>query len=258
MITFWVKVSFIHAERGKAWFSGLAGAAAFLFTKILGVLSWPTIVFFDRRRWLVGSIPLALSLMLTISVLLFGFDIISPYKDQGTNLTSGNLSFIVSNLLPAIKSTRIWNLLPALTFIVVFIPVFVMFLRRKRDASADRFTLASSFYAVTCLLLLIISKKTNNYYILIGLIFIVHSLTRDIRNLRKRILTYSFICAVSYLEQYLWYRPEFSTDVFGSFGGHALYTLNVIVIVIYVYWVFLFLRKGTPASGRTVEIDAGS
>ncbi len=252
MITFWVMVSLILAEKGKAWYSGLAGAAAFLFTKILGILSWPAIAFYEKRNWIFRSIPLALSLILTMSLLLFGFDVISPYRVQATSLTSGNLWFLVANLFPAITSAHAWRLLPVLSFMIVLMPVFVVFLRRQKTADHDRFTTASSLYAITCLLFLIFSKKVYNYYILIGLIFIIHSLTRDSLNLKKRVMTYSFICAVSYLEQYLWYTPGFATDVFGSPGGQMLFLLNILTVGIYIYWTVLLCRKSIFNSGDTM------
>lgn len=251
MIAFWMMVALILAEKGRAWMSGIAGAAAFLTTKILGVLAWPAVVFFENRRWIIRAIPLVLSLVLTLSMLVFGFDVITPYKSQATNLTSGNIWFFTAVLFPAIRATRIWRILPVLAFAAGFIPLFILFLRRRWTRSDDRFTAASSLYAVICLLFLIVSKKTYNYYIIISLFFIVHSLTRGSHNLRRRVLTYSFICAVSYIEQYLWYNLNYNFNIFETLTGSSLYLLNLVMVGIYIYWITLFIRRDMLGRGET-------
>jgi hypothetical protein len=121
--------------------------------------------------------------------------------------------------------------------------MLVVFVRRQPEDKAGRFNASVAFVAAVNLLFMILSKKSFNYYILMSLIFILHSVTLDDRGVIKRVFPLALLGAVTYLESYLWYVPEYRDNALSTSGGLLLLGLDVVLVGSYIYWLILCFRK---------------
>ncbi|MDD4857667.1 MAG: hypothetical protein PHD74_06120 [Candidatus Krumholzibacteria bacterium] len=177
LIAFWVMLSLVLAERGRAALAGIAAALAFLTAKVLALLAWPGLVLFDREKRLARLLPLCVSLAAVASLSLAGVDSLGPLRGELRSSTHGNIWHIIGIVAPAIRGVVSWPYLPILAFLVFFVPMCVLFLRAYDRRY--RFDRGAAFVAATFLLFLALSRKGFSTYLIMGLPFVIHAIFRS-------------------------------------------------------------------------------
>ncbi|NIM65800.1 MAG: hypothetical protein GTO51_07415 [Candidatus Latescibacteria bacterium] len=251
IIAFFVMASLLVAERGRSWISGVIGACGYLFSKLLAILSWPGLVFYERPGWWRPTVPLALSLAAVASLVLFHIDVTASIRTQSLMDTTGNLWYLLVRLIPGVDISDVWVGLPALSFAVVFVPMLIAFVKH-RDAAA-KFDTAAAFIAATNLLFFVVSKKVFSFYMVMTLVFVIHAIVADGRHLVRRLVPLAFLGSVAFIEESHHWRSPVSL------------VIEVLRVSAYVYWFVVCLKlsmrpadesKGQGGTHRSVQILA--
>jgi hypothetical protein len=198
LIAFWMMASLVLAEGGKAVAAGIAGAFGFLTTKVLAILAWPGLVFFDRK-WVKRVLPLTVTIVGVVGLMAVGVDSLAPIRREFGSVTTGNLWFLLGEVIPGLGGARMWPYVPMVAFGVLFAVMFLLYW--KRGGSAIGFDRATAFVAATNLLFLIVSKKAFSFYLVMTLIFVTHTLVRDERRLLRNLLPLAFLGSVGFVEE---------------------------------------------------------
>jgi len=244
IISFFWMLGLIMADKRKPILSGISAAFAFLFSKLLAVLAWPTLMFYDRRRWTLRSLPMVLAVIFILGLLLIGVDTLLPIKREFNRYTSGNLWFLISVFIPGFNKSIASGILPIITFAVAFFIFFVKFLKRRFAGNVDNFDTAIAFVATSNLLFFILSKKTFTMYIPMALIFIIHTLTAQNKYPIRHIIPVAFLGAVTTIEPYIGMitdvrHTEYFITIPSIFG---LFAIDILMVGCYVYLLFLCFK----------------
>jgi hypothetical protein len=199
LIAFWMMLGLILAEKGRAATSGVAGAMAFLTSKLLGILAWPALAFYGKERWVRRITPMAISIALVGALAVFGMDFISPIRRELALSTTGNLWSILSKLLHLVDPTTVWPYLTTTAFTLLFVPMCIVFVRRNKDN--HHFDRMVAFAAAVNLLFLALSKKAFSYYMVMSLIFVIHTIVAHKGRLVLNLLPLTYLGAVSRFEE---------------------------------------------------------
>jgi hypothetical protein len=254
IIAFGLIASLILVERENHLLSGLASALSFLCAKLLAILFWPLIIFYNPNNRVKRTMFICASVLLTAGLIIAGIDSFSPITNEFSNYTSGNLWYFLSRFIPNFIGGRAWLILPLISFAVIYLFSFYIFISNQRSVRANRFNSAVAFAVLTNLLFLILSKKSNTFYITMTLILIIHILVKDGRDLLRRLIPLAYIGAITTIELFLWHDPSFSENVLGSYKGIIFLMMEVLLLACYVYWSMICFnaidpRKHSAGSG---------
>jgi len=258
VIAFFTMTALVLANRGGIRFAGVAAALSFLCSKLLALLSWPAIVFWNVRGWRKAILAPVAALAVMAVLPLFGIDVLMPLKHEFDAHTSGNLWFLASVIFPRLRHTPVWLLLPLLTFV----PFFLMFFRRyvtgnDRLDSSSRFNAAAAMIAGTNLLFMIFSHKSYSFYTTMFLVFLVHSLVGRAPCRWLTLIPLAFLGATTTLEGALWLALRATNYHLGQPMTRILFSLDAAIIACYLYYVAICWKLLRPERIRdTQTVDA--
>ncbi len=260
IISFFVMLSLILADREKHTLSGLACTFSLLFSKLLAVLSWPGIIFFERRRWGIRALPMILIITILLCFAVFGVDILLPIKREFGRHTAGNIWFLMSTFIPGFNKSLVGNILPALLFVIIFAVFFRKFIKAQVAVNINSFNMAVAFIAATNLLFMILSKKTFTTYTLMMLIFILHTILESDKNILRYLIPMAFLGSLTTFEPYLQiitdvqYRPYFITEplIFGLFILDLAFVGCYIYLMIFCFKASINATKSLDPKGQSI------
>jgi hypothetical protein len=250
IIALFALASLILVERQKATLASACAVCGLLCSKLLMLLSYPAILFFEWRGWRTRMASLALFMAASIGLPYFaGFDSLMPIKREIGNISSGNLWFLCSPFVSAeVRAGRFWNVGPLVAFAVTFAPLFVVYLVSLRCDSGrrdGRFDVAVAFLATTNLAFMILSKKSNSFYLLMAFLFILHTLVVDSRNCRMlcaRLVPVTFLGAITTTEDGLWMLVRDFPLSEPSRALAALWVIDLVTVTCYAYLMVCCFR----------------
>lgn len=174
LIASFAMAGILSLARGHALRAGWAGAFSLLACKLLGVLTWPTLVIFGRGSLLRRLLPLILAVLLMVLLMVMGFDTLMPLKAEHDNWSGGNLWFLAAVVAPGIYNTVAVNILSPLLLAVAMVIGTLHILRRGRAAA-----LAPEHMAWVLLAFMLLSRKTMGMYMPMLLPFAAYGLLQS-------------------------------------------------------------------------------
>lgn len=243
IIAFATMMSLIMAEQKREYFSGLLIVAGFLFSKLLAVMYWPITVYYRRGGRFKRALPVAICVILFAGLVLFGFDPLSPIRNEFSKYTSGNIWYFLSRLAPGFLGSTAWHLLSVISFATIFIVLFLLYIRTEDSNPEGKFDQACAYAAAITLLFLILSKKSNTFYITMGLLPLIHTLIQGRRHLLRRLAPLAFIGSITTIELFLWHNPSFSDNALSSFRGIVFILMEMLLLFSYIYWTILCFKE---------------
>jgi hypothetical protein len=167
---------------------------SFLGCKLLGVLSWPTIVLYRRGASLRRILPMVLAVLGLGLLLALGFDVWMPIRREAGGWSDGNAWFLLATIFPSVYEASAVDLLAPAAFLLAYGLGTIRFLRGRGSDSAPagsspnaerEFDRATAHLAWAMVAFLVFSKKTMGMYPPMALPFVVHTLlSRDGDRLR--------------------------------------------------------------------------
>ncbi len=203
IIAFIALTALVLAEYNKDYFSGIIMAFGFLITKFLIVLTLPAVIFIRNKNLLKRILPLLLLTLILLVLMITGIDFLYPLKHEATRSTNGNLFFLISTVIPGIRDSILWNILPVIIFAAAIIPMFIIFVKTINENPDYSFDISLAFISVTILLFMIISKKTYPFYLQMSLLFIIHTIAKSRKYLTVSVLIIIFLGSITTMEPYL-------------------------------------------------------
>jgi hypothetical protein len=242
IIAFFILLGVVFVENGIFVCAIIFTALSFLCCKLLAILSWPGIVFYNYSSRTKMILPLAILLILVTIFPLIGIDTLLPIKSEFFRTSSGNLWYLVSTAFPGLKKSLAWQALPVLSFAAIFVILFILFLRENVTDTEYRFDRAVAFIATTNLLFMILSKKSYTFYMLMTLIFIIHTIVRNNQYAISRIMPLAFLGATTTIEPYLYQKNQSTGQMIW-----LLFMLDTIIVGCYIYWTVLCFLISSPS-----------
>ncbi len=249
IISFFILLAVIAAEGHKKILAGILMSVGFLVSKFLILLGLPAIIFYQRKGTLKRLIPLIIIfiILLIVSVIL-RIDILFPLKYEIGRNTSGNLWFLIVAIIPGIKSSIFWDILPITIFIIIYIPLLIKYIRTNQKYTEYSFDITLAFISISFLLFMIVSKKTYPFYMQMFLLFLIHTVSRSSQYSLTAIIMIFFIGAVTTIEPYLFEMLNYPIHpMYNNISYFILPILDLILIINYLYLlkvaVNLFLVK---------------
>jgi hypothetical protein len=256
IIALGLMISFILAQHGKHYYSGVSAALGFLFCKLLAILFWPAIIFYANDGRIKRAAPMAAAIACLSMAMLWGINCISPVSNEIGNYTSGNIWFFISRFIPGFMGSIMWNILPVLTFSITFLLLFKIYLNNSDNIISHKFDSTVAFAAMTNLFFLILSKKSNTFYLTMSLLPMIHVLLKHERGLPWKLLSLAYIGSITTIEMYLWHSPSFSENVLGSYRGIIFIGMELLLIGSYLYLAVTCLKAISPINNlRPVAFD---
>jgi hypothetical protein len=239
IIALGLMISLVLAYKGKQYASGIFIALSFLFCKLLAVLFWPAIVFCSSDGRIKRLIPMVISMAFLSLAMFWGVNCISPVSNEIGNFTSGNIWFIISRFIPEFQGSIMWNVLPILSFAIVFLFLFKYFLKSSRITIDRGFDSLIAFVALTNLTFLVFSKKSNTFYLTMALLPLIHILVKYKYGSLWKMLSLAYIGMITTIEMYLWHSPSFSENVLRSYKGIIFLGMELLLIGSYLYLIII-------------------
>lgn len=262
-----IAVSTLLMFRGGSVGSGMAQGISLCVTKFLALLFWP--VFFlaaeNRFRWLAGA-----GLFPVVAYGGFaamGADVIHPIQREGQLVSSGNLPYLLSWLVPgstemANRFFDVWAFL-ALAVGIVWLCGIV---RRVEARRRSEFLVPG--LVLIGLVFMLMSKKSYGPYVTFVMYPLILSVVRGIDNRRARfgfLLGFNGLLAV---ESSLWFHIRGNGVPLGEFarrsrpltvGGFVAVDLVLVACYAFLLWLTVrYVRTITWERGGAREISAST
>lgn len=246
--------------------AGFIQAAAACTTKLLAHLFWP--VFWictpRRSRWLAAAaIPTAAVYLLFIGIGA-GPNLLHPLQFEATQLSSGNLPYLLDLFLGNFTSERL--ILDGLTATALAVALGWLYWQTRAVAAQDRPALLPAALLLVALTLMIFSKKSFTGYVM----FVMYPLVLMLMSARpagSKAARVGFLLAFNVLlvaEPSLWFRLNGFNgglrDWLDSGPGAviaAFVGLDLVLVGCYVYLAWLSVRSlQATVDGATAERKA--
>jgi len=121
----------LSLARNRSFRAGLDGAYSLLCCKLLGILTWPTLVF-GGGSWKRRALPLVGSCLLLLVMCAAGMDTLMPVKAEYNNWSGGNFWFLAAVMFPGLYKCGFSCYLSPLLLLVAVI-VGSMRMRHRRS-----------------------------------------------------------------------------------------------------------------------------
>ena len=244
-----VAASTLMIARERVALAGLMQAAAACATKLLTHLFWP--VFWictpHRSRWLAAAVIPTAAVYLLFVGLGAGPNLLYPLQFEGTQLSSGNLPYLLDLFLGTVSSERV--ILDGLTATALSLTLSWLLWRTRTVAAEDRPALLPASLMLVALTLMIFSKKSFTGYV----IFVMYPVALLLASRRPGTARSGFLLAFNILlvaEPSLWFRLNgFNGGLrewVDSGGGPvvaAFVCLDLLLLACYVYLAWLSVRS---------------
>ena len=187
LIAMFAMLGLSAAARGRPVLAGLAGTMAFLGSKALGALAWPTIVLFGREGYLRRALPIfAMFILLGIGAAC-GWDVMMPIHREHGSWSAGNLWFLAAVAFPPLFGTIWVSVLSGMGVIVGITAGTWRYWKCQRKSSAHGFDLAVAHFVWVLVVFLLLSKKSMPMYPPMLLPFAAHLIMVKSRSIRALI-----------------------------------------------------------------------
>jgi hypothetical protein len=243
-----VAASTLLILRERVAAAGFVQAAAACTTKLLAHLFWP--VFWictpHRARWLAAAaIPTTAVYLLFIGIGA-GPNLLHPLRFEATQLSSGNLPYLLDLFLGSLTSERL--ILDGLTATALAVALGWLYWNTRAVAARDRPTLLPAALMLIALTLMIFSKKSFTGYVMFVMYPLVLLLVTGRTRARVGFLLGFNVLLVA--EPSLWFRlngfngslrdwlDSGPTPVIAAFVG-----LDLVLVGCYVYLAWLSVRS---------------
>jgi hypothetical protein len=243
-----VAASTLMMGRDRVAAAGLIQAVEACGTKLLAHLFWP--VFWicapRRSRWLAAAVIPTASVYLLFIACGAGTNLLYPLQFEGTQLSSGNLPYLLDLFLGAVSSERL--ILDGLTATALGMALGWLLWRTRTAAAEDRPALLPAALVLVASTLMIFSKKSFTGYVVFVMYPLVLLLASRGGTARVAFLLVFNILLVA--EPSLWFRLNgFNGGLrewAGSEGGPmvaAFVVLDLVLLACYVYLAWLSVRS---------------
>ncbi len=253
LISFIALVGFALLEYHKDFFAGVIMTFGFLISKFLIILMWPGFILYRKQNWLKRNFPFLLLTILLVFLLMNGIDVLEPIKYEAKRSTSGNLWFLILSVAPSIKSTTFWDILPGITFGIIFIPIFVTFAKINYNHETQSFEIVFAFISIIILLFMIISKKTYPFYLQMGLLFLIHTTIRSKLYIKPSVFLISFLGSITTIEPYLFQSLGFPLKpLFQNKLYFILLCIDILMVLSYSYLIYICYKLMTRFEKKSI------
>ncbi|MBC8204723.1 MAG: hypothetical protein H8E87_04345 [FCB group bacterium] len=239
IIAAFIMFALILADKRKDVLAGAAAALAFLFSKFLAFLTWPAIVLFRSEGIFKRTLPMAVSIILTLGLLLFDIDSLNPIKKEFGQYAGGNIWYLSVILFPALKNNQIFTVLPVILFLASFIIIFFKYIKRYKFV-INRFDVSAAFISLIFLLFMLCSRKTYNHYSLMIFIFIVHTIIKRNPKDLLGLLIITYLGAITFYEVKLSEMFKYAKVI--TFDMIRIYPLIVMDVLLIASYIVLFVK----------------
>ena len=247
-----VLAGLVLAHKGRSALSSVCLVLGLLFSKLLAVIGWPAVLFWDTRSLKKRmAVVLAGTAVCYLVPLFFGFDTLMPIHREFGRGTSGNIWFLLNQVAGAdLASNRIWMTLPVLCYAPLAALFVVRYFRRRARSESGDPDSAMALVAILFLSFMALSRKSYLFYFPMFFIFLVHSVFSYGGGMPRtsRMLPMLFLGAVTTLEPDLNrlmregnQSPELKL---------ALMTLDAALLGCYAYYVYYLVATGLGRSNR--------
>ncbi|MBC8277914.1 MAG: hypothetical protein H8E46_06755 [FCB group bacterium] len=241
IIAFFLLLAIILAEKNKPWLAGIAAAGSFLFCKFIALMAWPGLAFYSLKGYFKRTVPMALSVLLPFTLLIFKLDFLHPLKMELGNNTGGNIWFIISALIPGFQHGFIYNQIPYPLIMLVFLAVFTLYLNRIRsldNTSPDNTTRSIAFITLIFFIFMTLSIKSFQMYLPMILIFLTHLLVNKFPRSKWALIFLAYIGSITFYEVIMF---EFIRDhqLYSLFNSEVLkvFILDTGLLAAYLYYI---------------------
>ena len=251
ILSFFGLLGLTLAVRKREFAAGLALASGVISSKVLMLLMWPAVPLAHRRGYVrIAFGAFGLCALVAAVLLLLGLDVAAPVRREMFRLSSGNLWFLLSQVLPpSIVGSAAWEWLPIASFSIVFGAIALWFWRRPVQEHAE-YDAGMTLIAVSCLLFLILSRKSHLYYLAMMGIFMLHMLGTQwgSRVSFRSLVPFGVVNLIAPIEPLYWHRVRDATVV-DPHVLHKLVALDVVLVACYAFYAAGAIRILSRLSG---------
>jgi hypothetical protein len=255
IIALFALTSLIFAHRKKDSLSVVFAVLGFLFSKLLMFLSYPAILLFGRGNRTRKSLSAVVAIACYYAALsAFGIDIFQPIEHEMTRVTSGNIWFLLSPLVPeSISGTFLWSYAAILSFSLVCVPMILLYVRSMNGERRNEFDAAMAFIAAMNLAFFILSKKSYTFYMPMAFIFILHTLVfmrADRAGSGRELLPAFFLSATTTFETNLYQPLRDGMTTIEPARMLGLWIVDLITVACYGYLMIVCFKESIRKTDR--------
>ena len=157
--------------------AGSCASMGLLGCKLLGVLSWPTVVLYRREGALRRLVPMGIALCFLGVLFLAGVDVLQPIRREGGGWSDGNVWFVLATFVPRIFEAAPFEIASVLCFVVFYAAGTLRLIRSTgaADSEQQRWDRSMAHLAWAMAGLLLFSKKSMAMYPPMALPFFAHA-----------------------------------------------------------------------------------
>jgi len=252
IIQFGTFVALWLSERRKPYWSGFVAGLSFTATKLLAILGWPAVIWYDRLGWRQRALPLLLTVVGTAMLLLAGVDVLIPLKLEFAKSTSGNVWYLAGMVQPWLRDTSIFRYGHLVLFALILLPALIEYWKERGTCHANdsdvRFSRASAFAGFTNLLFLVCSRKAYTFYLPMCFFLILYSALRGGEHKHGTLVAVTLLGATTTLEGSL------ADSLYLASGGvrdvslrlpqaQVLFAVDIIIVAAYIYLMYRCRRR---------------
>jgi hypothetical protein len=258
IIAFFTMACLVFAQRRKSLYAAFFSVLGFLSSKLLMLLNFPAVIFYEFRGWerraLFAFSFLAISIVVPLAA---GIDVLMPLRTEVVIRTSGNFWFLIMPFVrEGARLDPAWYLLSLGSLAAAFSVLLVSFWRSKQQLSLNDFDSAAAFIAAVNLVFLILALKSYTMYLPMALIFVLHTVVvnaRGRRDLLKGLVPVALLGATTTIEPILYHIVDGWKLSGPARTVAALWTIDLLVLACYA-WLALFCYRASVARG-TSEVE---
>jgi hypothetical protein len=188
------------AEARRDTWAGIAALLGLAFSKLTVIVAWPAIVFFPRGSAVRRMAPLLALSALLPALLWLRIDLLYSALHGRYFATTGNVWFLVSELLSARVESAPIKLASMASLLLAEAVLVALYLRGERRSEPNAFDRASALYSACALVFMIFAYKTFPWYLTMCLIFVVHTLVFASRASVMELIPFALLGALTTLE----------------------------------------------------------
>lgn len=244
IISLFTMIALVGAENRRNYLAGSAAVLGFLTSKLLAVLAWPAVIFFERRNWLKRMLPLTVLAIIFGIMLAIGVNVLQPIQNEFGRYTSGNLPFIISAVFTSLQNNQKWYYVPIIVYSLLMIYFCIVRIKSEGSEIVSKFDRSVALTAISFLLFMIISRKSYTMYTPMMLVFIIHSLVSWGRESLWRYVPLALIGSVTTIEPYLQNVAgiRFQDYALNSWIMVVIFGISIVLVTCYVYLLTVSVR----------------
>jgi hypothetical protein len=243
--------------RSRAVLSVVVAACSVLACKLLGLLALPALVASRRVRFWQVCAGLAVPVTVLLALALFGLDVLLPVKREAARVTSANLWFLLSGILPRSSAPGLWRWGPFAAFGVA-VTALARYAYRTTGEALDLTRILALLCGVN-LVFLLLSAKSLPFYLLMFTLFLCYIAVRHARHASTSVpfAVLMILGTLSIVEPPMWLRVGQTPDLGAALrdpdtrsAAWRLLVTDAAMVFCYVYYLVLSVRMTRPIAAR--------